>query len=61
MMDLLEGWDRLPTLEELQRRYIQVLVKYEPKKNKIAEILGIDRTTLYRKLRDLGLGSAEEE
>ncbi|MCL1909221.1 MAG: sigma-54 dependent transcriptional regulator [Holophagaceae bacterium] len=53
--ELIEGWERLPTLEELERRYIQVLLKHCRHKGKIAEILGKDRTTLYRKLRDLRL------
>jgi len=61
LLELIEGWDHLPTLEELERRYIQVLLKHQHKKSKIAEILGKDRTTLYRKLRDLGLGDGPEE
>lgn len=60
LVELVEGWEHLPTLEELERRYIQVLLRHEPKKSRIAEILGKDRTTLYRKLRDLGLGDGEE-
>lgn len=60
LVELIEGWEHLPTLEELERRYIQVLLRHEPKKSRIAEILGKDRTTLYRKLRDLGLGDGEE-
>lgn len=60
LLELIEGWERLPTLDELEHRYIQVLLRHEPKKSRIAEILGKDRTTLYRKLRDLGLGEAEE-
>jgi len=55
LLDLIEGWDGLPTLEELEKKYIQVLLKHYPRKAKVAEILGKDRTTLYRKLRDLGL------
>jgi len=55
LTELIEGWDHLPTLEEIERRYIQVLLKHEPRKGRIAEILGKDRTTLYRRLRDLGL------
>jgi len=55
LLDLIEGWDTLPTLEELEKKYIQALLKHYPRKAKIAEILGKDRTTLYRKLRDLGL------
>ncbi len=61
LLELIEGWDHLPTLEELERRYIQVLLKHQHKKSRIAEILGKDRTTLYRKLRDLGLGDGAEE
>lgn len=61
LMELVEGWDHLPTLEDLERRYIQVLLKHEHRKSRIAEILGKDRTTLYRKLRDLGLGDQNEE
>jgi DNA-binding NtrC family response regulator len=61
LMELVEGWDHLPTLEELERRYIQVLLKHETRKSRIAEILGKDRTTLYRKLRDLGLADGIDE
>ncbi len=61
LVELVEGWDHLPTLEELERRYIQVLLKHETRKSRIAEILGKDRTTLYRKLRDLGLADASDE
>ncbi len=61
LVELVEGWDHLPTLEELERRYIQVLLKHETRKSRIAEILGKDRTTLYRKLRDLGLAEGTEE
>lgn len=60
LLELIEGWERLPTLDELEQRYIQVLMRHEPKKSRIAEILGKDRTTLYRKLRDLGLGEGDE-
>ena len=61
LAELVEGWDHLPTLEELERRYIQVLLKHETRKSRIAEILGKDRTTLYRKLRDLGLADGPDE
>ena len=61
LIELIEGWNHLPTLDELERRYIQVLLKHEHKKSRIAEILGKDRTTLYRKLRDLGLGDGQED
>ncbi|MDE3245580.1 MAG: sigma-54-dependent Fis family transcriptional regulator [Acidobacteriota bacterium] len=61
LVELIEAWDHLPTLEELERRYIQVLLRHETRKSRIAEILGKDRTTLYRKLRDLGLADEPEE
>ena len=61
LLELIDGWDHLPSLEELERRYIQVLMKHESRKSRIAEILGKDRTTLYRKLRDLGLADGAED
>ena len=61
LLELIEAWDHLPTLEELERRYIQVLLKHEHRKSRVAEILGKDRTTLYRKLKELGLADGNEE
>jgi DNA-binding NtrC family response regulator len=61
LLELIKDWDHLPTLEELERRYIQVLLKHEHRKSRIADILGKDRTTLYRKLKDLGLADGPEE
>jgi DNA-binding NtrC family response regulator len=61
LLELIRDWDHLPTLEELERRYIQVLLKHENRKSRIADILGKDRTTLYRKLKDLGLAEGSEE
>jgi DNA-binding NtrC family response regulator len=61
LLELIEGWDHLPTWDELERRYIQVLLKHEHRKNRVAEILGKDRTTLYRKLKELGLTDGSEE
>lgn len=44
-----------PTLEQLEKRYIQtVLEKTGRKKDKTAQILGINRRTLYRKEREYG-------
>ncbi len=60
LLELVEGWNHLPSLDELEKRYIQVLLKHESRKSRIAEILGKDRTTLYRKLKDLGLGDGED-
>lgn len=45
----------LPTLEELEKRYIQfVMKKTGTSKTKVAELLGINRRTLYRKEREYG-------
>jgi two-component system response regulator AtoC len=45
-----------PSLEEREREYIQqVLVKTNYKKKVAAEILKIPRTTLWRKMKRLGL------
>jgi len=60
LIELIEGWNHLPSLDELEKRYIQVLLRHESRKSRIAEILGKDRTTLYRKLKDYGLGDDEE-
>lgn len=52
----------LPSLEELEKRYISlVLQKTGSKKEKAAQILGINRRTLYRKERDYGFVSPSEE
>lgn len=46
----------LPPLEELERRYIQmVLQRTGSHKEKAAQILGINRRTLYRKEREYGI------
>lgn len=45
-----------PTLEQLERRYIEVVMdKTAGRKDKAAQILGINRRTLYRKEREYGL------
>jgi DNA-binding NtrC family response regulator len=53
---LIEDW---PSLDELERRYIQLLVGRHKEKQRIAEILGVDRTTLYRKLKRYGFHDGE--
>lgn len=51
-----------PTLEEMERRYVElVLDKTGFRKDKAAEILGINRRTLYRKEQEYGLYKNEQE
>ena len=55
-------WDDLPTLQELERRYIiRVLRITGGNKEKAASILGIDRRTLYRWRMRYALDKAAEE
>jgi DNA-binding NtrC family response regulator len=50
-----QGTGALPTLEEIEKRYIKfVLEKTGGRKEKAAQILGVNRRTLYRKERDYG-------
>jgi len=52
----------LPSLEELEKRYISlVLEKTGSRKEKAAQILGINRRTLYRKERDYGFVTEDQE
>ena len=47
--------DDRPTLAELDRRYIQlILAETDGNKSRAAEILGIDRRTIYRYLDPIG-------
>ena len=51
----------LPTLDELERRYLlHVLEAVEGNRTRAAEILGIDRRTLYRMAERFGLKLGEE-
>ncbi|MBS1766651.1 MAG: sigma-54-dependent Fis family transcriptional regulator [Acidobacteria bacterium] len=56
--DLLSDW---PTLDELERRYIKILLSQHKEKQRISEILGVDRTTLYRKLKRYGFQEGGDE
>lgn len=50
-----------PTLEELEKRYIQVVLeKTGGRKERAAQILGINRRTLYRKQKEYDLPTDEE-
>ena len=56
--NLLSDW---PTLDELEQRYIKLLLGQHKEKQRIAEILGVDRTTLYRKLKRYGFQEGADE
>jgi DNA-binding NtrC family response regulator len=48
-----ELFQKLPTLKELEKSYIQYVLNHtKQKKEKAAQILGVDRKTLYRTLRE---------
>jgi two-component system response regulator HydG len=52
----LDDISRLPTIEEVEKRYIlRVLEAAGGQRTKAAEILGVDRKTLYRKLERWGI------
>ncbi len=56
---LFEG---LPPLDEIEKRYlVHVLASVEQNRTRAAEILGIDRRTLYRMLERHGIGEREPE
>ena len=51
-----------PTLEELEKRYIMmILSKTAGKKEKAAQILGINRRTLYRKEKEYGFATDDQD
>jgi DNA-binding NtrC family response regulator len=53
---------QLPSLDELERRYMKfVLEKVGGKKEKAAQILGVNRRTLYRKEREYGFVAANPD
>jgi DNA-binding NtrC family response regulator len=52
----------MPSLEELEKRYVTlVLEKTGSRKEKAAQILGINRRTLYRKEREYGFKTEDQE
>ncbi len=56
---LFEG---LPPLDEIEKRYlVHVLSRVEGNRTRAAEVLGIDRRTLYRMLERHGIGEREPE
>lgn len=51
-----------PTLEQLEKRYIQLILnRTGDKKEKAAQILGINRRTLYRKEKEYGFATNDED
>ncbi len=49
---------RFPTLEELERDHVALVLRAcDGQKTRAAEVLGIDRKTLYRKIKQYGLGA----
>lgn len=54
--------ETFPTVDELERKYILlVMQRTGGRRDKAAQILGMNRRTLYRKLKDYGVASTEEE
>ena len=54
--DISEDKDNHPTLEEVEQKYIkEVLLKYNFNYSKVADTLGIGRTTLWRKMKKYGM------
>jgi two-component system NtrC family response regulator len=52
-MQVADASQRGLTLRELERRYItEVLRQTEGNRSRAAEVLGVDRKTLYRKLQE---------
>ena len=52
----------MPPLEEVERRYIlRVLEAVNGHRTRAAEVLGLDRKTLYRKLERYGVAPASDE
>jgi len=54
-------FDDLPTLEEIERRYlVHVLEQVAGNRTRAAEVMGIDRRTLYRMAERFGIPLAEQ-
>lgn len=56
MKGKVESQNLEPTLEEMEKGYIEELLRrYAGNKSRVAKILGIDRTTLYNKIKKYGV------
>ena len=55
---LLFGVKDWPSIEALEKRYIHLLLETYKDKKTIADIMGVDRTTLYRKLKAYDMESS---
>jgi DNA-binding NtrC family response regulator len=54
-------FDDLPSLEEIERRYLlHVLEQVSHNRTRAAEVMGIDRRTLYRMAERFGIPLAEQ-
>jgi transcriptional regulator of acetoin/glycerol metabolism len=52
----------LPSLEEMEKRYLRrVLAAVKGNRSRAAEVLGVDRRTLYRMADRFGIDLGEEE
>jgi transcriptional regulator of acetoin/glycerol metabolism len=54
-------FDGLPSLEQMEKRYLAfVLEALKGNRTRAAEVLGIDRRTLYRMMERFGMGGEKE-
>ena len=49
-------------MAELEKRYIEFLLeRFEGRRTEVAKVAGIGRSTLWRRLREMGMGGEEGE
>ena len=55
-------FDGLPSLEQMEKRYLaHVLEALKGNRTRAAEVLGIDRRTLYRMMERFGMDGEQEK